>query len=47
MGLGSEDDERKKWLRSLLKALRHATPLVALVADVLAILYGIQVVAGR
>ncbi|MFJ5637675.1 hypothetical protein ACIQF5_34240 [Streptomyces goshikiensis] len=47
MGLSSEDDERKKWLRRVRKALRHMTPLVALVADVLAILYGIRAVAGR
>ncbi|MFD3553786.1 hypothetical protein [Streptomyces goshikiensis] len=47
MGLGSEDGEWKKWLREVRKALRHMTPLVALVADGLAILYGIQAVAGR
>lgn len=47
MGLGSEDDWWKKWLCALRRALRHASPLVALVANVLTILCGIQVVAGR
>lgn len=47
MGLGSEDDWWKKLLCALRRALHHTTPLVALVANILTILCGIQVVAGR
>ncbi len=40
MGLGSEDDWWKKWFRALRRALHRAAPPVALVANILTILWG-------
>ncbi|MEV7512040.1 hypothetical protein AB0O57_29200 [Streptomyces sp. NPDC091201] len=47
MGLDDEDDPRKRWWHRLQQALNRCGPPIALVANTLTVLHGVQVIAGK